>query len=67
MELESIKADIKTLYRDMDRIRERLAHVEANGEQERLARLEADLKWIKWFTLAQATATIGMLFKLFVG
>lgn len=62
-----IKADIKTLYRDNDRIRERLVKVETNGGLARLARVEADLKWIKWFTLAQAGGMIAMLFKLFAG
>ena len=31
------------------------------------AAMKTDIGWMKWFILAQAAATIGMLGKLFVG
>jgi len=38
-----------------------------SARDERFAAIEADLRWMKWFVLAQLAATIGMLFKLFAG
>ena len=56
---------IEALERDVRALKTKIEVV--GTIESRMASMEADLRWLKWFCFAQAGATIGMLFKLFAG
>ena len=59
---------LKKINDELGDLIERVRNLEETGQQrlERLARLEADMGWVKWMTLAILGGIIALLIKVYI-